>query len=316
MPTHPIHHITAICSNAQACLDFYVGVLGLRLVKRTINFDDPGTYHFYFGDETGSPGTILTFFPWDSMSSGRPGTGQTIATAYAVPAGSLEMWQQRLSSAGVSADPIATRFGERVLALRDGDGLVIELIETGWAAGLPAWANGDVPADMAVRAFHSSTISVDGYERTARVLREQFGYAEGASANDRFRFQTGQSPIAGVIDLLCQPDRRRGAMGTGTIHHIAFRAADDGEHLALRGALVQSGLNVTPVLDRTYFKSIYFREPGGVIFEVATDGPGMLIDEPRETLGESLRLPSWLEGNRQQIESILPTIHLPGKKLQ
>lgn len=151
---------------------------------------------------------------------------------------------------------------------------------------------------------------------TARVLREQFGYAEGASANDRFRFQTGQSPIAGVIDLLCQPDRRRGAMGTGTIHHIAFRAADDGEHLALRGALVQSGLNVTPVLDRTYFKSIYFREPGGVIFEVATDGPGMLIDESRETLGESLRLPSWLEGNRQQIESILPTIHLPGKKLQ
>jgi len=314
MLPHPVHHITAICSSAQKNLDFYVGLLGLRLVKRTINFDDPGTYHFYFGDELGRPGTILTFFPWDAMSPGRLGTGQAVATAYAVPRGALEAWADRLKGAGIATEPIIDRFGERVMAIRDNDGLVIELIETPWAGDIKPWTGDGVAADMAIRAFHGATISVDGYERTARVLQDHFGFSEAARQEERFRFVAGEHGIGATIDLLCQPDRRRGIMGTGTVHHIAFRSEDERDQLVVRGGLVEAGFNVTPVLDRTYFKSIYFREPGGTIFEVATDGPGMDIDEPRESLGHALRLPEWLEANRMQIESILPPITLPGEK--
>ncbi len=312
MPAHPIHHITAICSDAQSCLDFYREVLGLRLVKRTVNFDDPGTYHFYFGDEAGSPGTILTFFPWNAMAPGRQGSGQAVATAFAVPPGSLESWQRRLAGRSIATEPIADRFGERVLALRDGDGLGIELVETAWASGLPAWAASGVAPAMAIRAFHGATISVDGYERTARVLEETLGFSNSGSQADRFRFVAGEGGIGATIDLLCQPDRRHGLMGTGTVHHVAFRSRDEAEQLAVRRGIASAGFNVTPVLDRVYFRSIYFREPGGTIFEVATDVPGFLIDEPLDALGIHLKLPPWLETNRQRIEQILPPITLPG----
>jgi len=312
MSAHPIHHITAICSNAQRCLDFYCDVLGLRLVKRTVNFDDPGTYHFYFGDESGSPGTILTFFPWSAMAPGRQGSGQAVATAFAVPPGSLESWQKRLAERSVAADPITDRFGERVLVLRDNDGLVIELIEAVWASDLPAWTVPGVTPGMAIRTFHGATISVDGYERTARVLEETFGFANSDSQGHRFRFVASGGGSGATIDLLCQPDRRHGLMGTGTVHHVAFRAKDETEQLDVRRQVAAAGFNVTPVLDRVYFRSIYFREPGGTIFEVATDSPGFLIDESVEMLGQHLKLPPWLETNRQRIEQFLPAITLPG----
>jgi catechol 2,3-dioxygenase-like lactoylglutathione lyase family enzyme len=313
MSAHPIHHITAICSDAQKCLDFYCEVLGLRLVKRTVNFDDPGTYHFYFGDESGSPGTILTFFPWSAMAPGRQGSGQAVATAFAVPPGSLENWQKRLADRSVASEPICDRFGERVLVLRDNDGLVIELIEAAWAKDLPAWTAAGVTPAMAIRSFHGATISVDGYERTARVLLEQFGFVSSQSANDRFRFVAGGGGVGATIDLLCQPDRRHGLMGTGTVHHVAFRAKDEAAQIAVRLQIASAGFNVTPVLDRVYFKSIYFREPGGTIFEVATDAPGFALDESSAALGDQLMLPKWLEANRAQIEKILPAITLPGR---
>jgi glyoxalase family protein len=314
-----LHHVTAIASDPQRNLDFYVGLLGLRFVKRTVNFDDPGTYHFYFGDRRGTPGTILTFFPWPGVRRGTRGTGQVEATAFAIPANSIGYWLERLKQQYVTAEKTSTRFGEEVIRLLDPDGLVIELIASAVAvaaavpaAGISPWPESPVPTEHALHGFHSVSAALEGYERTARLITETFGYHFVDESGNRFRFVSADDSALGrIIDLLCQPDTAMGGVAAGSVHHIAFRAKDEAEQLQWRERLVDLGYNVTPVIDRTYFHSIYFREPGGVLFEIATEPPGFMLDEKVEELGMHLRLPPWMESARSQIEEILPPIRVP-----
>src|SRR6185295_12422558 len=302
-----LHHVTAIASDPQRNLDFYVGLLGLRFVKRKVNFDDPGTYHFYFGDRRGTPGTILTFFPWPGARRGIRGTGQVEATAFAIPAKSIGYWLERLKQQHVTAERIATRFGEEVIRLLDPDGLMIELIGSSSHGKVEPWPDSHVPAEHALHGFHSVSAALEGYERTARLLTESFGYRLVHESGNRFRFVSADDSALGrIIDLLCQPDTAMGRVAAGSVHHIAFRAKDQAEQLQWRERLVDLGYNVTPVIDRTYFHSIYFREPGGVLFEIATDPPGFTLDESLEELGNQLRLPPWLEPTRSQVEEVLP----------
>ena len=307
-----LHHVTAIASDPQRNLDFYVGLLGLRFVKRTVNFDDPGTYHFYFGDNRGTPGTILTFFPWPGVRRGIRGTGQVEATAFAIPPDSIEFWLERLKQQHVTAEKTSTRFGEEVIRLIDPDGLMIELIGSSSHGKIEPWPDSPIPAEHAVHGFHSVSAALEGYERTARLLTEAFGYRLVDESGNRFRFiSADDSALGRIVDLLCQPDTAIGRVAAGSVHHIAFRAKDEAEQLQWRERLVDLGYNVTPVIDRTYFHSIYFREPGGVLFEIATDPPGFTLDEKLEELGTHLRLPPWMESKRSEIEEILPPICVP-----
>lgn len=309
-----LHHVTAIATDPQRNLDFYVGLLGLRFVKRTVNFDDPGTYHFYFGDNRGTPGTILTFFPWPGARRGTRGTGQVETTAFAISSDSIAYWLERLKQHHVAAEKTSPRFGEEVVRFVDPDGLLIELIASEPQGKVDPWPDSPVAAEHAVRGFHSVSAALEGYERTARLITETFGYRLADQSGNRFRFLSADDSASGrIIDLLCQPDMAMGRVAAGSIHHIAFRAKDEAEQLRWRERLVDLGYNVTPVIDRTYFHSIYFREPGGVLFEIATDPPGFALDEKVEELGTYLRLPSWMESARTQIEGILPPIHVPGK---
>jgi len=305
-----IHHVTAIATDPQTNVDFYTSVLGLRLVKRTVNFDDPGTYHFYFGDEMGRPGTIITFFPWPQVRQGRHGTGQVTVTAFSVPEGSLDYWEERLATARVKTSPIYRRFAENVLHLFDPDGLELELVAHEEAAEIPGWSGGPVPADCAIRGFHCVTVALEGFEGTASLLTEIMGYVAGGNDGNRFRFVAGNEGTGPgrMVDLLCSPDAQSGIVAAGTVHHVAFRVSGDEEQLAVRERLLSSGMNVTPVLDRKYFRSIYFREPGGVLFEIATDPPGFAVDEDLDRLGSELKLPGWLEPQRQRIQSALPPV--------
>ena len=309
-----LHHVTAIAHDPQRNLDFYVGLLGLCFVKRTVNFDDPGSYHFYFGDNRGTPGTILTFFPWPGARRGIRGTGQVEATAFAIPPDSIGYWLERLKQHHVTAEKTSTRFGEEVIRLLDPDGLMIELIASNSHAHIEMWPDSPVHAEHAVRGFHSVSAALEGYERTARLLTESFGYRLIEESGNRFRFASANDSAAGrIVDLLCQPDTAMGRVAAGSVHHIAFRAKDQAEQLQWRERLVDLGYNVTPVMDRDYFHSIYFREPGGVLFEIATEGPGFATDEDPAHLGESLVLPPWLESHRPAIERALPTLTLvPG----
>jgi glyoxalase family protein len=310
-PTIPgIHHVTAICSDPQKNVDFYCGLLGLRLVKLTVNFDDPGSYHLYYGDELGRPGTIMTFFAWPGAPRGVIGPPQVTATAFAAPGAALEFWSQRLSEHRIEIEPSASRFGEQVLSFTDPDGLRLEIVATADPGGHPP-ASGPVPAQHAIRGFHAVTLSEEGYENTARLLTEVMGFRADGSEGNRFRYRSGAGEFASVVDLLCTPDGRHGGMGAGVVHHVAFRAPDDAQQAAWRGEIAQGGFNVTPVMDRQYFRSIYFREPGGVLFEIATDPPGFTADEAPVDLGTKLRLPPWLEPHRSQIEQVLPTLRLP-----
>jgi glyoxalase family protein len=309
-----LHHVTAIAKDPQRNLDFYVGLLGLRFVKRTVNFDDPGSYHFYFGDNRGTPGTILTFFPWPGARRGIRGTGQVEATAFAIPPDSIGFWLDRLKQHHVTAEKTSTPFGEEVIRLLDPDGLMIELIASSSHGKVEPWPDSPVSAEHAVHGFHSVSAALEGYERTARLLTETFGYRLIDESENRFRFASADDSASGrIIDLLCQPDTAMGRVAAGSVHHIAFRAKDDAEQLRWREHLVDLGYNVTPVMDRDYFHSIYFREPGGVLFEIATDPPGFTLDEKLEELGTHLRLPRWLESARSQIEQILPPIQVPTK---
>jgi catechol 2,3-dioxygenase-like lactoylglutathione lyase family enzyme len=306
-----IHHITAMAGSPQENVDFYVRTLGLRLVKRTVNFDDPYTYHFYFGNEAGQPGTILTFFPWGKDSlRGRHGTGQVAVSAFSIPPGSIDYWIERLATLDVPFEGPDTHFGETYIALRDPDGVVLELVETA-ADPRPGWSNGEIPIGHAVRGFHHATLSLEGYERTADLLTDALGFTRQREEGNRFRFVTGAGEAGTIIDLHCEPDRMHGTMGVGVVHHIAFRAANNAEQIALRDVLRDKGSDVTPVIDRQYFHSIYFREPGGVLFEVATDPPGFLTDETPEELGTHLKLPPWLEPARPRIESRVTPFKLP-----
>lgn len=307
-----LHHVTAIASDPQRNLDFYVGTLGLRLVKRTINFDDPGTYHFYFGDAVGTPGTILTFFPWPGARPGTRGSGEVAATAFSIPADSVPFWLERLKEQRVLAERAPERFGEEVIRLRDPDGMPLELVASRADSPVETWERATVTTEHALRGFHGVTAALEGYERTARILTDVFGYRLIGEHGNRFRFQAdSEARVGNTLDLLCIPDGRRATGGAGSVHHIAFRAKDDAEQLHWREKIVNLGLNVSPVMDRTYFHSIYFREPGGILFEIATDAPGFAVDEPSAELGEVLRLPTWLEATRSKIESLLPPITLP-----
>jgi glyoxalase family protein len=306
-PIAGIHHVTAMAGDPQANVDFYTGVLGLRLVKKTVNFDDPGTYHLYYGDEVGHPGTILTFFPWPLARRGVQGAGQATVTSFSVPEGSLGYWTERLSRLGVTLDGTQRRFEEEVLTLLDPDGLRLELVARA-GDGRPGWAAGPVPEEHAVRGFDGVTLTEWNLDGTEGVLAGTLGFRRVGEEGDRVRFEAGSGGGGTRVDVLASPAAARGHVSAGTVHHVAFRAADEADQLAWREAVAKSGLSVTPVLDREYFHSIYFREPGGVLFEIATDPPGFTRDEPVESLGSALKLPPWLEASRSRIEAALPPI--------
>jgi glyoxalase family protein len=303
-----LHHITAIASDPRANLDFYTRVLGLRFVKKSVNQDDPGTYHLYYGDYAGSPGTILTFFPWAGVPRGRPGHGQAYATAYSVPAGSLPYWQDRLTQLSVKLGGQENRFGDQVLTLFDPDGLRLELVATVERDDRPPAPSTAVPADKAIRGFHSSTLGLVNATATTALLVGTMGYREVARTGPRTRYTVATGGPGSYVDLLTDPSLPRGLNGAGTIHHVAFRTPDDASQVAAQTALNAGGFSVSPVIDRAYFKSIYYREPGGVLFEIATDQPGFAIDEPVDTLGTRLSLPPRLEPHRTEIEAALPPL--------
>lgn len=303
-----IHHITALANDPHANISFYRDVLGQRLVKRTVNFDDPGTHHLYYGDEVGSPGTLLTFFLWPGLRRGRRGVGETAAVSYAVSGDALGYWRARLAGYDMPATDGGERFGQPVLIFEDVDGTPLELVGVATPPPVKPWREGPVPAEHMLHGFFGVTLCVSDAEPTASLLTQVFGYQQAGAEGNRLRLQTPSGAPGAVIDLLVLPAARRGAMGAGTVHHVAFRVPDDAAHQLLRERIAAAGLGVTPVRDRQYFRSIYFYEPGGVLFEIATDGPGMLIDETLGALGSALRLPPWLEAQRAAIARALPSL--------
>lgn len=305
-----IHHVTAIAGDPQRNLDFYTRVLGLRLVKWTVNYDDPFTYHLYFGDGAGRPGTILTFFPWPAAPRGRVGTGQATVTSFSVPERSLGFWTARLRSSGISFEGPVARFEEEVVSLFDPDGLALELVAHAGAPAGDPWEGSPVPPEFAVRGFFGVALSEEGYERTAALLSETLGFRLTGEKGNRFRYETGTAGAGAVVDVLCLPSGRRGRVAAGTVHHVAWRTPSAREQVAWRETLAARGHDVTPVIDRLYFRSIYFREPGGVLFEIATDPPGFAVDEPPDRLGSRLMLPARLEPRRSELEAMLPPLRL------
>jgi glyoxalase family protein len=305
-----IHHVTAFARNAAANVDFYTRELGLRLIKTTVNFDDPGTYHLYFADETGTPGTVLTFFPHEGSAPGRAGIGLANETSFAIPAGSFGWWLERLVTLGIAHDAPETRFGEKVVTFRDREGTQLALVAVQRIESLPAYGGGTVPAEHAIRGFHGVTIWVEKAEASAAVLTQALGFAAAGSEGDRHRFAVAGDGIGRVVDLRVVGGFLPGRMGAGSVHHVAFRAADDADQARMSEIIARDlGIGVTEQKDRQYFRSVYFREPAGVIFEIATDAPGFAIDEPVETLGQSLKLPPWLEPHRAAIAAALPPLH-------
>lgn len=307
-PIVGLHHVTAIASDPQRNLDFYTKVLGLRFVKRSINFDDPGTYHLYFGDDAGSPGTILTFFPWPMAARGLAGAGEVAQTAFSVPGSSLEYWRQRLSDQGIALDGTRKRFDEEVLTFADPDGMKIEIVGHPDSGDVNAPRFASVPPEHAVRGFFGVTLLEKEAGNTAAILN-LMGFKQVAKEGTRLRFSAAGKALGNHIDLLIDRDAGYGNLGAGSVHHIAFRAKDDAAQREWQEEIAKH-LEVTPVMDRTYFRSIYFREPGGVLFELATDPPGFAFDEPLESLGEELRIPAWLETKRAYIEKHLIPITL------
>ncbi len=307
-PVVGLHHVTAIASDPQRNLDFYTQVLGLRFVKRTVNFDDPGTYHFYFGDDAGSPGTILTFFPWPNASRGHSGAGEVTRTAFSVPAASLEYWYERLTDQRVLVERTGKGFDEQVLTFADPDGRKIEIVAHADAGPANAPRFASVPPEHAIRGFFGVTLLEQKADATVAILNVM-GFKKVGEEGNRLRFSADGHALGNHIDLLVDPAAKYGRSGAGSVHHIAFRAKDDAAQREWRVEIAKH-LDVTPVLDRTYFHSIYFREPGGVLFELATDPPGFALDEPVESLGEELRIPQWLEAKRSAIEKRLVPITL------
>lgn len=300
-----LHHVTAIAGDAERNRDFYTRVLGLRLVKKTVNYDDPGTYHLYFGDTQGSPGTIMTFFPWGHAAQGRGGLGLTHETQFRVPEGALGYWTHRFVELGVSHEAIEKRFGESVLAFNDPDGLRLALVGVAGAESEAAWEGNGVSSENAIRGFHGAQLLLDATAPTAGVL-DVLGYDEIAREGNVTRFKARGAAVGGIIDIREAKGFLSGRMGRGSVHHLAFRAKDDQEQADMRRRLVsEHRMHVTEQIDRNYFRSMYFKEPGGIIFEIATDQPGFAIDEPADKLGEKLSLPPFLEGRRSQIEAHL-----------
>ena len=310
MKLHGIHHITAIAADPQRNLDFYTEFLGLRLVKQTVNFDDPSSYHFYFGDHIGTPGTILTFFPWPGARRGSRGTGQVVATSFAVPRDAIEYWRDRAGSFHVALEQAAERFGEQVLRFADPDGLLIELITSGHPNEFVSLTDeSPVPPEAGLTGFHAPTLELQRAGLTVQLLTEVFGFELACEEGNRRRLSVGEAPNK-QLDVVERSDGTFGQIAAGTVHHIAFRAANDEEHHQWRERLADLGFGVTGIIDRQYFHSIYFREPGGILFELATDNPGFATDESVDTLGEHLKLPPQYEPHRAEIERSLPPITL------
>ncbi len=317
MPVLGLHHVTAIASDPQRNLDFYAGLLGLRLVKRTVNFDDPERYHFYFGDEVGTPGNILTFFPWPGARAGRQGPGQVAVTSFAILPAALGFWVERFVGHGIRYEGPVRREasgadGEQVISFRDHDGLMLELVAHPGAGARAAWGGAPgISLDYAIRGFHSVTIWVEDGAATERTLVDTLGLRLVRQEGSTTRFAAGDGGPGTLVDVRTTGGFVRGAGGAGTVHHVAWSVADDASQLAVRDRVDRAGLSPTPVIDRNYFHSVYFREPGGVLFELATNPPGFTIDEPADRLGERLMLPRQFEADRARIEAVLPPIHLP-----
>ena len=310
-PVHGLHHITAISGPAQENLDFYAGVLGMRLVKKSVNQDDPGTYHLFYADGEGRPGTDLTFFPWAHIAPPRLGHGMSVEVGLEVPSGSLTFWGARLQQYGARIDAVETRFGANVLPLSDPHGLRIALVEAAAGSARPftPWEASSVAAEHQVRGLHSGRLWERDESATARFLTTVLGFERLGTENGWTRYGFRDQP--GAVDVRQRGDVPRGAWGVGSVHHLAWRVEDDEHQLAVRDQIEGSGTGATPVIDRFWFKSVYFREPGGVLFELATAGPGFAADEEPAHLGESLVLPPWLEGERAKIEQVLPKLHMP-----
>jgi glyoxalase family protein len=301
-----LHHITAIAGPAQENLDFYAGVLGMRLVKRSVNQDDPGTYHLFYADADGHPGSDLTFFPWAEMAPSRAGFGLAMEVGLEVPEDTLGYWSERLERYGRRLAPPSTRFGAKVLAFTDPHGLDVALVEAPAGRPFTPWTGSPVPAGHQVRGLHSAQVWERDASVTARFLTSVLGFAELGSENGWTRY--GFRGSAGVIDLRDAPEARRGAWGIGSVHHLAWRVDDEAHQAEIRGRVDAANAHPTPVIDRFWFKSVYFKEPGGVLLELATDGPGFAVDEDPQHLGETLVLPPWLEPHRTSIEQALPPL--------
>jgi glyoxalase family protein len=307
--THGIHHVTAIAGPARRNVDFYIRTLGLRMVKKTVNFDDPSTYHFYYGDETGQPGTILTFFPGEHVAASRLGVGETQETLFRVPEVSIGYWTHRFIEKGVAHEPVDKRFGETVLSFKDLDGMRLALVAVPGAENEPAWSSGEVPDEHAIRGFHSVSLLLRDAAPTGAILTDVFGFSEAGREGSTVRFKADGTAIGGIVDIRVAGDFLRGRQGGGSVHHMAFRAPDDEAEFAMMKKLAENhNIRTTDQKDRNYFRSLYFREPGGVLFEIATDIPGFTIDEPVSSLGTSLKLPPQYEPRRKDIEAVLPAI--------
>ncbi|MCP3803266.1 ring-cleaving dioxygenase [Allokutzneria sp. A3M-2-11 16] len=309
--TSGLHHVTAIGGDPNRNVDFYLRTLGLRLVKTTVNFDDNGTYHLYYGDSSGKPGTLMTFFPWPEAPQGRIGTGQASTTAFSVPESSIGWWRQHLEDTGVEVSRVRNSDNEDTLNFRDPDGLALSLVAHPQGDPRDPWDTALVPAQHAIRGLHSVTLSVTREDETAAMLTDDLGLRFLHQDGDRLRFEAGDGGAGALVDVLVTPKAPRGLTAAGTVHHVAWRVPDEQTQVSWREELVDKGVNVTSIMDRQYFRSIYFREPGGTLLEVATDTGGFDIDEPLLELGRALKLPPWLEPKREQIEAMLPVLDLP-----
>ncbi|MCB1507689.1 MAG: ring-cleaving dioxygenase [Hyphomicrobiaceae bacterium] len=307
-PVNGLHHVTAIASNAQANLDFWTGTLGLRLVKKTVNFDDPGTYHLYYGDALGRPGTAMTFFPWEHLQQGRPGSGEASLTLFSVPPGSLDFWRQRLGGSPSLDGGMSEAFGEKRLIVADPDGTRLALVEREDAR--EGWTTDAIGTDVAIRGFHGVALTLRETGSTEALLTGLLGYRTEAREGSVTRLRAEGTEGARIVDLIEAPGLATGSQGAGSVHHVAFSTPDDESQRAVQVLLAGNGFAVTPVIDRDYFNAIYFRSPGGVLFEVATEEPGFAIDEDPEALGTALKLPRQHEPLRARIEAVLPPLFL------
>lgn len=310
-PIKGLHHVTCICSDPPQNYQFYTTVLGLRLVKKTVNFDDPSSYHLYYGDSVGTPGSVITFFSWPGMPEVREGTGQASAIAFAVSEPALTYWRTRLEAHGVETRGPMQRLNEVYIEFADPDGLKLELVVADQGAAFQPWEKSPVPTEHQLRGFHAVTLSEAGYELTEALLTHQMGWSLLTDRDGRFRYQAPGAGPASRVDIVCQPGGRHGLSGNGAVHHVAFRVDDDAAQRAWRAALVSLGYNLSPVMDRSYFRSIYFREPGGILFEIATTAPGFAVDEALDSLGAALKLPPQYESVRSEIEDALVALPPP-----
>ena len=313
-PRHDVtglHHVTCIAGDAQRNLDFYSGILGMRLVKRSVNQDAPDTYHLFYADAEGHPGSDLTFFPWPELPPGRRGAGLTNEVALAVPPGTLGWWTERLRTAGVRLGEPTTWFDEPVLPFEDHDGLALALVETGDPRDFTPWAEGPVDPERQIRGLHAVRLTQHALEPTARFLTNGLGFASGGEERGWHRFTLRGGGSGRALDIQVSPEAGKGAWGVGSVHHVAWRVPDESAQRDIQASVLGEGARPTEVIDRFWFRSVYFREPGGALFEVATDGPGFAVDEPAEALGERLILPPWLEPSRPEIERVLPKLGAP-----